>query len=142
MTTVTVTRSGTAAPRRAADLTSRALVGLAALATAGAFAHGLLLTSAAGSDRLFVEGWRVSSFAIFAGLFALLALRPRRSAGLWEILLLGKAGLTVFGFLVGDVPEAPEAAVIDLVLVAVVASAYVLCRGWLAWRTPATDPLP
>ncbi|MGC5011986.1 hypothetical protein ACLQ2R_14585 [Streptosporangium sp. DT93] len=30
-------------------------------------------------------------------------------------------------------------AVIDVALVAVVASAYVLCRGWLAWRPATVD---
>ncbi|MEU8153358.1 hypothetical protein AB0B94_06810 [Micromonospora sp. NPDC048986] len=36
-------------------------------------------------DRLFIEGWRVSSFGIFAALVALLAVRPRRAAGVWDI---------------------------------------------------------
>ncbi|GAA0537768.1 hypothetical protein GCM10010172_18880 [Paractinoplanes ferrugineus] len=138
MTTVTATHLGTTAPSRRADRAGRGLAAFAALATSGAFVNGVLMTISAPDDRLFVEGWRVSSFAIFAGLFALLAFRPRRSAGVWELLLAGKSALVVFGVTAGRVPEARPAAVIDFALVVVVAAAYVLCRGWLAWRsTPA-----
>ncbi|MET8525470.1 hypothetical protein [Micromonospora sp. NPDC005172] len=45
----------------------------------------------------------------------------------------------VFGALIGDVPEARLSAIIDFGLVAVVATAYVLCRGWLAWRPATTN---
>jgi hypothetical protein len=140
MTTTTVPFSTIAPPRRA-DLVGRGLVGFAAVMTGVAFVNGLLMAINATDDRLFVEGWRVSSFAIFAGLFALLAFRPRRSAGVWELLLVGKSALTVFGFLAGNVPEARLAAVIDLTLVAVVATAYVLCRGWLAWHPTTTSTI-
>ncbi|MBX7268633.1 hypothetical protein KIF24_23175 [Micromonospora sp. Llam7] len=137
MTTATASRIGTAAPTRHADLAGRALAAVASLATVVALVNGVLLTINAPDDRLFIEGWRVSSFAIFAGIFALLAIRPRQSAGVWELVLAGKTALVVFGVMIGNVPEAQLSAVIDFALVAVVATAYVLCRGWLAWR-PAT----
>ena len=140
MTTDTIARPALRAPSRRADLVGRGLAALAAAATVVAFLNGILMTLNASDDRVYVEGWRVSSFAIFAGLFALLAIRPRQSAGVWEILLAGKAAVTVFGALLGDVPEARLSAVIDLVLVAVVAAAYILCRGWLAWRPATTNP--
>ncbi|MCX5065856.1 hypothetical protein OOJ91_08175 [Micromonospora lupini] len=140
MTAATTTRIDTAAPAHRADLVGRGLAALASLATAVAFVNGALLTINASDDRLFIEGWRVSSFGIFAALFALLALRPRQTAGVWEIVLAGKAALVVFGALIGDVPEARLSAIIDFGLVAVVAAAYVLCRGWLAWRPVTTNP--
>ena len=140
MTAATVTRLDTAAPAHRADLVGRGLAAVASLATVAAFANGVLLTINATDDRLFIEGWRVSSFAIFAGIFALLAFRPRQSAGVWELVLAGKTALVVFGALIGDVPEARLSAIIDAALVAVVASAYVLCRGWLAWRSTTTNP--
>ncbi|MEU7974486.1 hypothetical protein AB0B48_20870 [Micromonospora sp. NPDC049089] len=140
MTTATATRIDTAAPTHRADLAGRALAALASLATGVAFVNGVLLTINASDERLFIEGWRVSSFGIFAALFALLAVRPRQAAGVWEIVLAGKAALVVFGALIGDVPEARLSAVIDFGLVAVVATAYVLCRGWLAWRPATTNP--
>lgn len=136
MTTQT-SPTGIAAPSRRADLIGRGLVGFAAAMTVVAFVNGVVMTINATGDRLFVEGWRVSSFAIFAGLFALLAVRPRQAAGVWELLIVGKSAVTVFGFLAGNVPEARLSAVIDLALVAVVATAYFLCRGWLAWRPTA-----
>lgn len=140
MTAASVDRIDISTPTRRADLAGRALAALASLATGVAFVNGVLLTIDAGDDRLFIEGWRVSSFGIFAALFALLAVRPRQAAGVWEIVLVGKAALVVFGALIGDVPEARLSAVIDFGLVAVVATAYVLCRGWLAWRPAANDP--
>jgi len=140
MTAVTATRIDIAAPTNRADLVGRGLAALAALATGVAFVNGVLLTVNASDDRLFIEGWRVSSFSIFAALFALLAVRPRQAAGVWEIVLAGKAALVVFGALIGDVPEARLSAIIDFGLVAVVAAAYVLCRGWLAWRPATTNP--
>ncbi|MFG1918297.1 hypothetical protein [Micromonospora sp. NPDC048898] len=140
MTTVTASRIDTTATARLADRIGRGFAAVAALATVVAFVNGLLLTLDAPDDRLFIEGWRVSSFAIFAALFALLAFRPRRSPGVWEILLAGKTALVVFGMAIGDVPEARLSAFIDLGLVAVVATAYVLCRGWLAWRPATTNP--
>ncbi|MET8040471.1 hypothetical protein ABZU25_06350 [Micromonospora sp. NPDC005215] len=140
MTTATAFRTDTTAPAPLADRIGRGLAAVAALATVGAFVNGVLLTINAPDDRLFIEGWRVSSFAIFAGIFALLAIRPRQSAGVWEIVLAGKTALVVFGVTVGDVPEARLSAIIDLALVAVVATAYVLCRGWLAWRPATTNP--
>ncbi|MEO3774002.1 hypothetical protein [Micromonospora sp. B9E7] len=140
MTAVTAHRIGIATPTRRADLVGRWLAALASLATAVAFVNGVLLTINASDDRLFIEGWRVSSFGIFAALFVLLAVRPRQMAGVWEVVLVGKAALVVFGALIGDVPEARLSAIIDFGLVAVVASAYVLCRGWLAWRPATTNP--
>ncbi|MGC4812171.1 hypothetical protein ACLQ29_16745 [Micromonospora sp. DT228] len=140
MTTATALRTDTTAPARSADRIGRGLAAVAALATLGAFVNGVLLTLNAPDDRLFIEGWRVSSFAIFAGLFALLAIRPRQSAGVWEIVLAGKTALVVFGLAIGDVAEARLSAFIDIGLVAVVAAAYVLCRGWLAWRPTTTNP--
>ncbi|MEV4847012.1 hypothetical protein AB0K20_27795 [Micromonospora matsumotoense] len=140
MTATPANRIDTAAPTHRADLVGRGLAALAALATGVAFVNGVLLTINAGDDRLFIEGWRVSSFGIFAALFALLALRPRQAAGVWEVVLVGKAALVVFGALIGDVPEARLSAVIDFGLVTVVAAAYVLCRGWLAWRPATTHP--
>ncbi|MEU8111089.1 hypothetical protein [Micromonospora sp. NPDC048947] len=140
MAAATATRIDNAAPTHRADLAGRGLAALAAVATGVAFVNGVLLTINASDDRLFIEGWRVSSFGIFTALFALLAARPRQAAGVWEIVLVGKAALVVFGASIGDVPEARLSAIIDFGLVAVVAAAYVLCRGWLAWRPATTNP--
>ena len=47
----------------------------------------------------------------------------------------------VSGVMVGNVPEARLSAIIDFALVVVVASAYVLCRGWVAWLPGTTNSI-
>ena len=44
-----------------------------------------------------VEVWRMYGLAVFAGLFVLLALRPRRYRGVWELAIANKLALTVTG---------------------------------------------
>ncbi|WP_055610188.1 hypothetical protein [Streptomyces phaeochromogenes] len=87
-----------------------------------------------------VEAWRTITYAFFIGLFALLAARPRQAAGIWELALAGKTALVVFAVIVGDIPEARLAGMVDFALVVVVALACVLTRGWLAWQPGTTDP--
>jgi hypothetical protein len=36
------------------------------------------------TDRIWIETWRTLSYLMFAGLFALLALRPGNSPAIWE----------------------------------------------------------
>ncbi|MEV0224480.1 hypothetical protein [Streptomyces sp. NPDC050704] len=127
-------------PTVRADRTGRRLLVLASLSTVGAFVLGIGLVTGAPDARIWVEAWRTSAYVVFAGLFALLAAAPRSHRGLWELVLGQKWALVVFAAVVGDVNEARVAGLIDLVLVAAVTVAYVLCRGWYAWRMPAAGP--
>ncbi|MDQ0955275.1 hypothetical protein QFZ24_009198 [Streptomyces phaeochromogenes] len=95
----------------------------------------------AAEDRLWAEAWRTFTYAVFIGLFALLAARPRQAPAVWEPVLANKAALVVFAVMVGDIPEARLAGMVDFGLVVVVALAYVLSRGWQAWQS-LQPPVP
>jgi len=120
---------------RRSDLIGRWLLALAAVASVGAFVDGCLKIAAASDDRIWVEFWRTSAYLVVAGLFALLAQAPHRQPGVWELLFGQKAALVVFGAVVGDVAEARQATFVDLGLVLILVASYLLCRGWLSWRT-------
>jgi uncharacterized BrkB/YihY/UPF0761 family membrane protein len=64
------------------DTAGRGVMVLTALSTLVAFADGLRRMHAASDDRLWIEGWRTFGYVVFAGLFAVLAARPRRSPGI------------------------------------------------------------
>ena len=42
-----------------------------------------------------LEAWRAYGLVVFAGLFILLALRPRAMRGVWELAIFDKAALTL-----------------------------------------------
>lgn len=80
--------------------------------------------------------WRSFGLVVFAGLFLLLAWRPRGLPGVWELVIFHKAALTVAGmfWLSGEVDGAGELVVSDGVLTAVLVGCYLLTEGWTAWR--------
>ena len=133
----TVTHPIVEIPSPRADRIGRGLMWVNFAATIFAFADGINRMSNASDDRLWVEGWRTFAYLVFAGLFALIALRPRAQRGLWELILGHKTALVVFAVVVGGLPEARLAGLVDFALVLLTATAYVLCRGWRAWRTTA-----
>jgi len=130
----------TAGPTPLADRIGRGLAVLCVLATLVAFADGVGRMAGAPDDRLWVEGWRTFAYLVFAGLLALVAARPRGQRGVWELVIAQKSALVVFSFVIGNVNEARLAGLIDFGLVVTVAVAYVLCRGWYAWRTTVVEP--
>ena len=107
-----------------------------------AFADGLRRMSIANVDRIWVEMWRTFAYVVFAGLFAILALKPRSSPGVWELTFGHKTAVVLFGVRLGDqVPEVSLAVKIDFLLVVLIALAWVLCRGWLSWSSKTTVQL-
>ncbi|MDH2425909.1 hypothetical protein [Sphaerisporangium sp. TRM90804] len=128
------------APAPRAERIGRGLMVFAAIATLVAFVDGVMKTPGMPDDRLMSEGWRTFAYLVFAGLLALLAAEPRRHRGVWELVLLQKIAVTVFAFMISHVPEALTTGLIDLALVVTVGVAYVLCRGWYAWRPAAPEP--
>lgn len=82
-----------------------------------------------------VETWRVYGFLVFAGLFALLALRPRHYPGVWELVIFHKVAMALTAVtLLGDgAAGAPTAIVADGILAAMVIAAYLLARGYAGW---------
>ena len=91
---------------------------LAALGALFAFLSSIGVTIAAESGTKVVEGWRMYGFLVFAGLFVLLALRPRHYPGAWEPAIFHKAATsaTAAAFVGGGAAGALEVAVADGVL--------------------------
>jgi hypothetical protein len=118
------------------DSLGRGLLILSALSAVGAFGVGVSATVSAVPERLWVGTWRTLGFLVFAGLFAVLAWRPRLSAGVWELVILNKGALAMLGFVYGSA-ETLAAAPIDGALAAVLIAAYLCTRGWRSWRKPS-----
>ncbi len=107
---------------------------IASVAAAAAAVTSLNAAANADPDVLMLETWRGAGLAVFAGLFALLAYRPRHYAGVWELVALNKLTLTVVALTYGSgATDADEVALYDGILSVVLVAAYLLCRGWRAW---------
>lgn len=118
------------------DRVGRLIMAVLVLLTLLAFADGLQRMSTANVDRIWVETWRTFAYVVFAGLFAILAWKPRSSPGLWELTFGHKTAVVLYGLWLGDkVPEVSLAVKIDLLLVVLIAIAWTLCRGWLSWSS-------
>jgi hypothetical protein len=124
-----------AGPTALADRIGRGLLGLCSVATLGAFAQGIQIMTEVPDERVITEAWRTFAYIVFAGLWAMLAIAPRRQRGVWELVLVQKIAITVFALIAFDLPDAQKTFVVDLSLVLATALAYVLCRGWYGWRT-------
>ena len=62
------------------DRLGRLLMGVAALGALTAVLGAIKTVQLASADTVWVQTWRLFGFAMFTGLFALLAWRPRKSA--------------------------------------------------------------
>lgn len=121
-------------PTRWQDRLGRGLMWLAALGALAAFASALAVVNRATSETIWVETWRLFGFLVFTGMFVLLALRPRNAAGVWELAFFHKAAMAVSALFLSDADGAALAGTIDAVLAIVILVAYILTRGWIAWK--------
>jgi hypothetical protein len=121
---------------RTRDRIAMVLMGLAGLAAAYALVTAIGVAVSAGPATQQVEWWRALGFFMFAALFGLLAFWPRRYPGLWELLILDKAVLTIveMTLIQNHAANALSSAVVDGILTLVIAAAYVLSKGYLSWR--------
>lgn len=113
----------------------RALMWLAVLGAVGAAGTALLTVLDAGGATKVVETWRLYGLIVFAGLFALLMLRPHHYKGVWEITIASKLAMTVtaIGYAAhGGITGTGPIIGWDGGLTAVLIAAYVCCRGWTA----------
>jgi hypothetical protein len=77
-------------------------------------------------------------FPVFAGLFVILAAAPRRTSGLWELVIANKVALTIAGAtFLSDIDGKNDFLYGDGILSALLIAAYVLTRGWTAWNKPS-----
>jgi hypothetical protein len=121
---------------------ARGILLLCALGATVAFITGIENVFAAANDGKIVELWRWFGFIVFAGIFTLLALKPMQYPGIWEIAIFHKLAMTVSALMLmqDNVAEALFVALIDGILALFVISAYVLCKGYTAWKAFARSP--
>jgi hypothetical protein len=117
------------------DRIATGLMLLAAVSAFIAFISDFGTVAAANPATLVVELWRWYGFLIFTGLFVLLAFWPRRYPGIWELVLLDKAALSVTGLVLlqRGVEGAQTILIADGLLAVVTLIAYVLAKGYIGW---------
>jgi hypothetical protein len=118
------------------DWMATILMLVAALGALYALITSIGVAAASGPDTQQVEWWRVFGFLMFTGLFVLLAFWPRRYPGLWELLILDKAALTVVEAVLikNNAADAVTTAEADGILTVILLAAYLLSRGYRSWR--------
>ena len=82
-----------------------------------------------------VETWRAYGFVVFAGLFALLAVRPRGHRAVWALVIFHKVAMTVTALAYSRnaaIEGTGTILVFDGALSVLLVLALVLCRGWVA----------
>lgn len=116
------------------DRLGHSLMWLAALGALSAFASGFASVSAATSETVWVETWRLFGYLVFTGMFVLLALRPCNSAGIWELAFFHKTAMAISALVLPGAKDAAMAGVIDGALAILLLIAYICTRGWLGWK--------
>ena len=128
------TQDARAVPQKGRDRAAMILMLLAAFGALSAFVGSVGTATTASPETVVVEAWRTYGFAVFAGLFVLLALRPRRYAGVWELVIFHKGAMSVTAALVGGgATGAPTVVMVDGILAAMTIAAYFLARGYTGW---------
>ncbi|SFV37103.1 hypothetical protein SAMN05216456_2750 [Devosia crocina] len=118
-----------------ADGIGRALMGLAGIAAGFALIEALWSLGSVPAETLWIELWRALGYGVFSLLYFMLALRPRRAAGIWEVSFFHKAALGVSALFIADNAEAAAAGPVDAGLAAATLVAYGLTRGWRSWQS-------
>jgi hypothetical protein len=116
------------------DRLGRGLMGLAALGALFAFVSSMAAVRNAGPETVWLETWRMFGFLVFAGMFALLAWKPRSAVGVWELAFGHKAAMAIAALFLIPARDASSAGLVDGVLAVMILIAYSCTRGWLAWR--------
>ena len=128
-------RAAEADARRGRDRAAMVLLLLAALGALFSFVDAVGATMVADPETRVTESWRMYGFVVFAGLFVLLAFRPRRSPGIWELVIFHKTAVavTAAALVRGGAEDAVTVAAADGVLAVVLITAYVPSRGYSGW---------
>ena len=117
------------------DRIATVLMLVSALGALYAFFTAIGAVQAAGPATQQVETWRMFGFLMFAGVFVLLGVWPRRLPGLWELTIANKVGLTVVEALLirNQAVGAQFTAISDGILSAFLVAANILSQGYTAW---------
>ncbi len=108
---------------------------LATVSALGAAVSVIPSVANADSATKSLETWQLYGYIVFAGLFALLAWRPKDYRGIWELVIFNKAALTITALayvIHGGIDGASTIIVWDGGLTIVLIAAYILCQGWKA----------
>ncbi|MCW3819308.1 hypothetical protein ONA91_33185 [Micromonospora sp. DR5-3] len=76
---------------------ARILLIIATVSAVGAAVTQIQVVFDAGGPTKVVETWRLYGFLVFAGLFALLTVRPLGNLAVWLLVIMNKLALTVTG---------------------------------------------
>jgi len=117
----------------ARDRLAKILMILLGLSAVGAFAGAAATIGDFAPDRVGVEIWRMLGYLVFAGLFVLLGVFPRRLPGLWELVFFHKAGKVVLLVFVFEAANPELTIIVDSTLSAVTLFCYWLAKGYRAW---------
>lgn len=112
--------------------TAKVILVLSALGAIFAFVMALSSIRSVGPDVFATKSWRMFGLLVFAGLFLLLAYRPRQYPGVWELVIFHKAVTAVFVGVFGS-GGATTTVVADSVLAIALFGAYLLVRGYENW---------
>lgn len=119
------------------DRIAKILLLLCAFGALASFFLNIENVTTADFDTKVVEIWRLFGFLVFTGLFVLLALYPRRYAGIWELVIFHKAAVAIaIPLLIQKTTlDIESIAITDGVLAIIVVVAYILSKGYTAWGT-------
>lgn len=115
------------------DRLGRSLMYLAALGALAAFGIAIVTLVPIHPDTVWLEIWQTFGLLMFAAMFTLLALRPRRSPGLWELAFFHKAALAVSAIFLRDIAGVLDTGIVDAILAMLLLVSYFSGRGWLGW---------
>ena len=121
----------------------QALMWIAAAGAAGAAVSSIAAVLGADGTTKIVETWRLYGLVVFAGLFALLALRPQAYRGVWELALFNKLALTGTALAYaahGGISGSGSIIAWDGGLSLTLIAAYLCCRGWTTWSAGDRAP--
>lgn len=107
----------------------------ASIGALSAFIESMGVVRQAATETFWVESWRMGGFLVFAGLFFMLAIKPRMMPGIWELVFFHKLFMVVMAVKHPEYNEAALAGIIDAVLLLFITSAYILLKGWLSWKS-------
>ncbi|MBA2520450.1 MAG: hypothetical protein H0V24_12345 [Chloroflexia bacterium] len=117
------------------DRIALVLMAVAVLGAVASFVFALPIVRDAPPETKVVEVWRMYGYLVFAGLFALLAIRPRLLPDLWELVIFHKLAMSVTALILGpnQATGSETVAIADGILTIILIVAYVLSRGYTAW---------
>jgi hypothetical protein len=125
-------------PQRRRETVGRGLLIIAALTAAAAATGAAFDLAGVDADLAMLAAWRAFGLATFAGLFALLAWRPRSLPGVFELAIAHKLALTFYALARPDAEDATTVLVADGLLAVALIAAYIAVGGH-RWLTASDD---